>query len=152
MTNTILRYVAEEIQDTKVKNTMVSTVNSTITVTIPQCYSLTLPWPGLSPSSKGWVLPRGASTQHAPGAVAGGSQAVTLTPSTCPLFQQPLGTGQTRSPRVWHRCWAIWWLLKERPTPGFCFTPLCIQYRLISSKEPMYKQQLHIFKFPLCTI
>lgn len=28
-----------------------------------------------------------------------------------------------------------------RPAPGFCFTPLCVQYRLISSKEPMYKRQ-----------
>lgn len=28
------------------------------------------------------------------------------------------------------------------------FLIACVQYRLISSKEPIYKQQLHIFKFP----
>lgn len=36
--------------------------------------------------------------------------------------------------------------------PSFRFIPSCVQCRLISSKEPMYEQQLHIFKFPFCTI
>lgn len=45
-----------------------------------------------------------------------------LTPSAGPVSWQPLGTGQTRSPYVWHRCGAMWWLLKEGQLPASAST------------------------------
>lgn len=64
----------------------------------------------------------------------------TMTPSTCHVMLS-LGTGQTISDCVWHRCWAMWQLLMKRPASA-SFLISWVQYRLISSKELMYKQQL----------
>lgn len=128
---------------------MVSTVNSTVTVTVTiQCYYLTAPWLGLASTEiTGGVLPPGAQL------------------STCPLYLKQvavLAGTMTQPPAmlcsllalarpevtcVWHRCWAMWWLLMERPA-SVSFLISWVQYRLISSKEPIYKQQLRIFKFP----
>lgn len=74
------------------------------------------------------------------------AETMTPTPSTCHVMLS-LGTGQTRSNCVWQRCWAMWWLFMERPASA-SFLISWVQYRLISSKELMYKQQLRIFKFP----
>ncbi|EGW04275.1 hypothetical protein I79_020153 [Cricetulus griseus] len=57
----------------------------------------------------------------------------TMTPPTCHVMLS-LGTGQTKSDCVWHRCWAMWWLLKKRPA-STSFLISWVQYRLISSKE-----------------
>lgn len=101
-------------------------------------------WMGLPRVPGGWGACPGRGLQQA-------ALLRALLPSTCRVLREPRGTGPTKSSRVWHRCWAMRWSLRERPAPS-CFIPLCVQYRLISSKEPTYRQQLHIFKFPFCTI
>lgn len=127
-------------------HTTVSTVKSTITVTVPLLETdRTLV--SLAPTGNHGGLPPGAATQHKPEfpkQVA--LLARTMPPPTCHVMLS-LGTGQTRSDCVWHRCWAMWWLLKKRPA-STSFLISWVQYRLISSKELIYGQQLHSFNSP----
>lgn len=125
---------------------MVSTDNSTITMTVPMLTDCTLAW--LGPHWKSWscAAPWCIHSAHAHGIWSRWLSAETMTPSTCYVMLS-LGTGQTRSNCVWQRHWAMWWLFMERPASA-SFLISWVQYRLISSKELMYKQQLHIFKFP----
>lgn len=106
----------------------------------------TLAW--LGPHWKSWscAAPWCIHSAHAHGIWSRWLSAETMTPSTCYVMLS-LGTGQTRSNCVWQRHWAMWWLFMERPASA-SFLISWVQYRLISSKELMYKQQLHIFKFP----
>lgn len=96
----------------------------------------------VSIANNGLVLPPGAKTQHARRNCSRDSDAIH------PLqFYGLLALARLRGPGFGTDAGPRGGFL-AKPNSQLLLLSTMYTYRLISRKEPMYKQQLHVFKFP----